>query len=457
MERLPNMLNFRPEEFDFQGIVYENMHISCGDFKKAIFYLSEKILKNIRQNRSPFIYLVAENHPKTIIAYFAILKANFSCVLIDPDWKTLEWEYIISDTPPSAIIRIDHETSFSDFQKDIEFLPEKPDASFEEKRGYTIVYTAAEDGFAKGAMLSQHNILSDALAMTKIVNANRDSVICPLLPFSHLFGLTTGCISPIYSNSTIAIVNIRNISQISAISKHLSYVNTTHLWTVPIIIYLIGNLPSTSNAFKTVKYISSGGYKLPSILFDSILKKYNIQIQEGYGLTEAAPVCTWHHIGEKIIVDSVGKPFSCCDVQIFDDNNCELPAHAIGEVCIKGENVMEGYYKKENRNVITNKWLHTGDLGKIDTCGYLYLTGLKKNMANVGGRKVYPKEVERMLRVHDNVLDVIITSSEHQLTGSKISAKISLKISNTENQQSFMKWCIKNIAAYKLPKQWEFA
>jgi long-chain acyl-CoA synthetase len=451
------MMRFEPKRFDFQGINYNNQHITCEEFKLLIINVSVYIKKH-NKNDSPFIYLIAENHPKTVIAYFAILHANFSCVIIDPDWKTLEWQYLMSDTPPSAIIKIAQDTPLQDFSKDIEFLVEDPSASFDEKRGYTIVYTAAEDGFAKGALLSQHNIMTNAMTHATTNKAGSSDTICALLPMSHLFGLTIGVIAPILSHSKVLIANIKNISRIDQLLDELYNNKVTYLYTIPVLLYLLGNTKDADIKLSSIKIITSGGYKLPDMIYSNYKRKFSIDIHEGYGLTEASPVCAWHHPDDDIKFDSVGTPFHCCDFKVIDENNDILALNTIGELCIRGENVMEGYYHKdhENHRVLTDNWLHTGDLGKIDNDGYIYITGVKKKMTHVGGRNVYPEELVHFLRMNNNLEDVRLTFSESALTGTKISAQIKLIINNETTQKEFMKWCIQNIAAYKLPKAWEF-
>jgi long-chain acyl-CoA synthetase len=145
-------------------------------------------------------------------------------------------------------------------------------------------------------------------------------------------------------------------------------------------------------------------------------------------------------------------------MQVIDQKDRPLPAGQIGEICVQGPNVMEGYLNqpKATAETLRNGWLHTGDLGYIDEQGYVFLTGLKKRMVHVGGRNVYPDELERMLRTHPNVERLELSWSDSPLTGAKINARISLKKRSVDEQKSFMQWAIQNIAAYKLPKQWDF-
>jgi long-chain acyl-CoA synthetase len=450
---------YNPKEFDFQGIFHNNNYISCDEFKKAIYVLTEYLKKNTQKNRSPFIYLIAENHPKTIIAYFAVLQADFSCVLIDPDWKTLEWEYLLSNAPPSAIIKIDQETNYNDFKSDIEFLPDRPGAVFLDKRGYTIVYTAAEDGFAKGALLTQKNIISNALVSSSVNQSKRSSVSCALIPYNHMFGLTMGIVSPLYSNSTILVLDVKKIERVDQFAEALFQHKVTHLYTIPIVLFLLGRSPNIHEQIAHLHTIISGGCKLSASIYNFYIKKFNKIIREGYGLTEASPICSWHYPEIDVKIDSVGQYSLYCQLKIIDKNSNTTKVNQVGEICVRGENVMEGYYNFENytNEVLKDGWLSTGDYGKVDEDGYLYLTGLKKYMINVGGRNVYPEEVKRMMLMNKNIESVEFDFVESPITGTKMTGKIKLKVNSPETQDNITKWCLSNIAHYKLPKIWKFS
>jgi long-chain acyl-CoA synthetase len=254
------------------------------------------------------------------------------------------------------------------------------------------------------------------------------------------------------------IENIKNLHALETITVDFKTYGVTYLYTIPVLIFLLGNIPNAKENFKTLKLVTTGGYKLPETIFVNFKRRFDLEIHEGYGLTEAAPVCSWHHPEDKIKIESIGLPFKCCKFKVIDMDGSILPTDTVGELCVQGEHVMEGYYRNSETNskILKSGWLHTGDKGKIDRDGYIYITGLYKNMVSVGGRNVYPEELKRMLLQNSNLATVNLQFSENFLTGTKISANIKLKNDAVELQSEFMKWCIRNIAAYKLPKFWEF-
>lgn len=446
-------MDFFDKRLEFKKIIFRDKFYYPEEINSSIDTLSS-YLKNNKKSNSPFVYLFAHNHIKTIIAYFAIIKSNKICVLVDPYKKRLELNEIMEDTPPYAIINYNKTSDEYDYENEIKFTDNNIDIDNDQLNDVcTMVYTNAEDGYAKAVMLTKKNIISNAEAHATTNDSDPNSVICALLPFHHMFGLTIGVIAPLISNSSILIEDPSNLIYIRSISDNFSKYKLTHLYTIPLIYYLLEKIPGIKEKLNNIKYLTSGGYKLPLSIFVNFKQKFNLEIHEGYGLTEASPVCTWHHTGKKIKPDSVGQPFSCCDVKIMNDDNQELPIGSIGEICIKGDNVMKGYYnnKEVTKKVLKDSWLHTGDLGKMDSDIYVYFIGLKKSMMNVGGKNIYPNEVKRLIKLNDNVKNIEIFKEESEIQGNAFSAKIKLKSNNSETQEIFKEWCNENISKHKIP------
>lgn len=451
-------MNFFEKQLEFKKIIFRDKFYYPEEINSSIDKLSS-CLKNNKNSNSPFVYLFAQNHINTIIAFFAIIKSGKICVLVDPEIKHLELGEMKQDTPPYAIIKFDKRNKKIDFKSDIIFTDNYIDVDSKQLDDVcAMVYTNAEDGFAKAAMLTKKSILSDVISHVTTNDSNKNSVICALVPYHHLYGLVIGIIAPLVSNSTILIEDHSNILRIRSISDNYSKYKITHLYTIPFVFYLLGKVPRIKDKFNNIKFLNSGGYKLPLSIFNYYKQKLGLEIHEGYGLTEASPVCTWHHPGKKIKPKSVGQSFNCCDIIIMNEEKQELPIGDIGEICIKGENVMKGYYNNEEatKKILKDSWLHTGDLGKIDEDGYLYLTGLKKHMFNIAGKNVYPDQIERLIKINENVKNIKIFCEESAIQGNTFSAKIELKNSISEAQMSFQKWCADNISKYKIPHSIEF-
>ena len=364
----------------------------------------------------------------------------------------------MQDTPPYATIKFDNIIEEYDFQNDIVFTDNDLDVDGKQLEDVcTLKYTAAEDGYAKAAMLTKKNILSNSQAILDW-GCNENSISYAMLPLHTLYGLQTGALAPLLSRSVLLIDELAHSLQPSKIINNINKYQVTNFYSIPIIYHLMSKVPDIQDKTSTIKYFSTGGYELSPEIFYNFQKKTSKNILNGYGLTEASPICAGDRKNDPIKVGAFSCAFSCCKVKIFNNKNKELPIGEKGEICIKGNNVMKGYFnnKKATQDVLINGWLHTGDYGKIDNDGYIYFTGLKKNMLNVAGQKVYPTEVERFILKNENVLSIKIFGEKDILLGHVIKAKIKLKKNDAEAQNNLRKWCKETISTYKIPKVIEF-
>ena len=184
--------------------------------------------------------------------------------------------------------------------------------------------------------------------------------------------------------------------------------------------------------------------------------QYDIEIRQGYGLTEASPIVTWNNTNIKNLFGSVGPPMPWNDIKIVKNKKI-AGQNTEGEICVKGLNVMKGYYKqKETPKIkITNGWLQTGDFGYIDDNGYLYITGRKKNMLIKNGLNIYPKEVKRLIENHPLVKEIHVSTKinkqEDGTINESLEALIYAKHGHKITHESFLEWCMENISKYKIP------
>jgi long-chain acyl-CoA synthetase len=440
----------QPGKVIFRKKVFDPETVKTG-IESVARYLNDNLVSD-----SPFVYLFASNHIKTVFSYFGIIKARRICVIMDPKIGPLELQEMLQDTPPAACIRIDTVTEAFDFSKEIELRkqPWKDDPNEDLSDVCTMIYTAAEDGFAKAVMLTHENILANARAVVEVGAFSDKTVSYSLMEFNHLFSLQVGVIGPFLVSGNIVIDDISDLTNCSLFANAIQSFNVTDVFSVPIIYYLLSKVIDISEKVKSVPNFVSGGYKLSDDIFHRFLKKTGKEIHEGYGLSEASPICTWHRADDQIKIRSVGRAFPCCEIKIDKNGTGD---DKIGEICIKGSNVMKGYYRDINAiNRTSSGWLKTGDLGYLDE-GYLYFAGLKKRMINYGGKKVYPSEVERLMNLHSNVLAIEIFGTEDNLLGHKVEAKIRLKTNSPQKQNEFKEWCRKNISNYKIFSRVEFA
>jgi long-chain acyl-CoA synthetase len=447
MKPLTDYLN--PNTIIFNNTVYSREQILAG-IDTVAGYLEKHV-----GGSSPIVHLFCPNHIKSVFAYFGIIRSGRAAVLIDPKIGRLEYKEMREDSPPCATIRIDTASDTFDFPREIALdsndLP--PALRAECENVCTMVYTAAHDGYAKAAMLTHENMYADAQANFSTDKSDKSSTITVLLPLHYLFGMLVGIIAPMISGANIFLISLQKPQRLRSIVDVLEKYSVTHVSSVPHLFYLLLKVHNSQSKLKKVEYFSSGGYALPKFLFDIFRDRTGHEIHEGYGLTEAAPVCTWNHPDRPVKQGSVGTPFTCCRVKIACEDGTEAAAGETGEVCIDGANVMKGYF---NNPAATNRalhegWLHTGDLGYLDSDGYLFLTGLKKRMLNVGGKKVYPAEVERLIKQSGMVETVEIFGEYDQVCGDAVKARIAFKNDKEGYKELFLEWCKDTMSRYKIP------
>jgi long-chain acyl-CoA synthetase len=443
---------------NFKQIFFRKKRFDKKFLTEAIDHLAGYLSSNI-QSSSPFILMATYSHIKSLIAYYAILKAGKIPAIMDPGSKSIELTEIIEEIDPAAILFLNtNEISFH-YEEEIIFRKTKPGfiISSDLSDVVTLAFTNAEDGYSKAAMLTEKNLLSEVAALISTNKLNEHSVTCALLPFSHLYGLVQGVLVPTHAGSTGIIIEL-DILKISEIAEHIKFHKVTHLYTVPSLYYLLSKIPDIENVVRDVQEFYSGGTQLSSFIYNCFYKKTSRKIREGYGMTESSPGVALDYCGEEPVISSIGRSMPGCEISIIDDNGNVCPPEEKGEICIMGDMVFKGYLNHEEatKMILKNGWLHSGDYGRMDLEGNLYFCGLKKDMINVAGNNVYPKKLERMIKINKMVSEVNIFREESVLQGQVVGATIRLFDNSFKQQSAVKNWCLENINNILLPKIWLF-
>jgi len=445
-------------QLNFKKILFRGENIDQPTLEEAINHLANYLEKRI-YSQSPFILLMAHTHIKTVAAYYAILKIGKIAVIVDPNSLEIELNETILDVDPCAIISLNTKNIKFDYDQEIIFRPLNKEFVVHSnlKDVCTLAYTNAEDGYSKGAMLTEKNLMSEIQAIKTTNRLNDNSVICALLPFSHLYGFVHGVLVITQAGGSGLIIEL-NLLQINNLISEIIQVNVSHLHTVPSVYYMLSKVPGIENMVKDIKELYSGGIQLSSFIFESFYNKTKRKIREGYGLTECSPAIAGNFQEDDPVLGSFGKPFPGCEIKILDEFGNERKAEQIGEICVKGDMVFRGYFNHENTTkiVLKDDWFYTGDLGKKDKNGYLYFCGLKKEMINTSGNKIYPKKLERLLKMHQNVLLANVFKEVSPLQGHVVGVHIKLHKTSINSQHDVKDWCYKNINNNLLPKTWHF-
>jgi len=202
----------------------------------------------------------------------------------------------------------------------------------------------------------------------------------------------------------------------------------------------------------------SGAAALPLEIIEPFEKKFGGRLVEGYGLTEASPVVTSTRLSGPRKPGSVGQPIPGVDVAILDDDDRALPTDATGEIGVRGPNVMLGYYglPDETARTLRNGWLHTGDVGRLDADGFLYIVERKRDLIIRGGFNVYPREVEEVLYAHPAVAEAAVVGMRDSLMGEEVCAFVVLKPGAIADADAIVDFCRSRLAKYKYPRAVRF-
>jgi long-chain acyl-CoA synthetase len=225
---------------------------------------------------------------------------------------------------------------------------------------------------------------------------------------------------------------------------------------VPTVYAILNNLPDAEQYdLSKLRFCVCGAAPMPVEVFKEFEKKYKAFILEGYGLSEGTCASSVNPLGGKRKIGSIGLPYAAQPMKIFDDNDNEVPPGTVGEIVIRGPNVMRGYYNNPEATAETlrNDWLHTGDLGYVDEDGYFFIVGRKKEMIIRGGENIYPKEIEEVVYRHPAVREAAVVGLPDKVWGEEAAAFIVLRDEAALTEEDLIDYCKEHLADYKCPRK----
>jgi long-chain acyl-CoA synthetase len=318
-----------------------------------------------------------------------------------------------------------------------------------------ILYTAGTTGRPKGVALSHANLAANARSAASLYELDRTRWALMVLPLSHSYGLTVMNAGSILGTRGVLLRWFNPEAVLEAIQRY----RVESMAGVPTMYVYLLHYPDAGN-FDTSSMRSwgSGAAPLPLEIVEPFERRFGGRILEGYGLTEASPVVSAHRVSSVRKLGSVGPPIPGVEVAILDDADRPVAAGEVGEVCVRGANVMQGYYRlpDETARTLRGGWLHTGDMGRLDGDGYLYIVERKKDLIIRGGFNIYPREVEEVLYAHPAVAEAAVVGMRDALMGEEVLAFVALKPGATAETGALIEFCQARLAKYKCPKQVRF-
>ena len=427
--------------------------------------------------------LLLSNCPEYLLTYFGVMKLGGINVPINTFLSGEEVQFILNDCHISALVT--NKQLYSLIKPVLTKLPHLkhiivvdedipgtiPFQTFEQESLENptweppknddiavIHYTSGTTGNPKGAMLSHKNLLAAIDSNTDVIKISHHDRIIVFLPLFHVFTFVV-CILATFSHGT-RIILIASVKPFKRVLNAILKYRVSILVGIPQVFNALVNakVPWFFRFINPIRVCVSGGAPLTAGVLMKFQQKFHIPLLEGYGLSETSGGICVNPLDKIRKPLSIGLPIKGVKVKIVDEDEIELDENEVGELLVKSDSVMVGYYNQpeETKRVLQEGWLRTGDMAKIDKDGYIYIVDRKKDMLIVRGMNVYPREVEKVLCSHPKVAECAVIGVPDKQRGEVPKAIITLKENVNATEKEFRRFCHEKIAMYKNPKYFEF-
>jgi long-chain acyl-CoA synthetase len=316
-----------------------------------------------------------------------------------------------------------------------------------------ILYTSGTTGQPKGAELTHAGLNSNARTTQEtLLEGTPDDVIMGCLPLFHVFGLTCSLNAGVLAGSSLTLIpRFDGAKALSVVERD----GVTVFQGVPTMFAAMLHSPDAAKAdVSSLRLCVSGGSAMPVEIMRSFEETFGCIVLEGYGLSETSPVASFNHPHAERKPGSIGTPIRGVEMRLVDDDGKDVPAGDVGEIAIRGENVMKGYWNRpeDTAKAIPDDWFRTGDLARQDEDGYFFIVDRKKEMIIRGGYNVYPREIEEALYEHPAVAEVACIGISHPDLGEEVVAAVALKPGASADPAELKAFVKERVAAYKYPR-----
>jgi long-chain acyl-CoA synthetase len=319
-----------------------------------------------------------------------------------------------------------------------------------------ILYTSGTTGQPKGAELSHMNMLLNARLSDSMYPRMDHDVHLITLPLFHSFGQSVQMNAGLYNRATLVLLPRFTPDETFRLMERES---VTIFAGVPTMYWALLNHPGSDKhdlekIASNLRLCVSGGAAMPVEVMRAFDAKFNVTILEGYGLSETSPVATFNRLDRPTKPGSIGLPVWGVSVRLVDQQDQDVETDELGEIAIRGHNVMKGYYNRPEATAeaMRNGWFHTGDIGRRDEDGYIYIVDRVKDMIIRGGFNVYPREIEEVMLTHPAVSLAAVVGVPHERHGEEVKAYVILKEEGSISEAELVSWCKANMADYKYPR-----
>ncbi|HRT71466.1 MAG TPA: AMP-binding protein [Syntrophales bacterium] len=461
------------------ALIYDDKTLTYKELKAAVDSLTRR-LHDLGIRKDDKVALMLPNVPEFVISYFAALKLGAVVVTLSTQSTSHELDYLLKNSDSRILITTGQlSTRVDPIRKDLPLLADvlitegmgesspfmdaveagpseidRPEVGGDDPA--VMIYTAGLTGKPLGAVLTHNALLTQGDLLRHVCDGDENDRALAVIPLFHAFGASANMLNALKTGAGLVLMDVFNID---SLFKTVMDLQVTYIAAVPrIFLGMILHPTADKYKLKSLRLCITGGSAMPPEFIPLFEQKFGVPLREGYGLTEAAPICTLSRVQSEGRPGSIGTVIPGVEAKIVDGQDREVPIGEAGELLVKGVNVMKGYYKdgEATEKVIRNGWLYTGDLAKMDKDGYIYLTGRKKRMVITSGFNVYPREVEMILRMHPAVKEAKVVGKLDMMRGEVVRALIVRKNGESVDEKSILRHCRTYLSSYKVPRVLEF-
>jgi long-chain acyl-CoA synthetase len=450
------------------AIFYGETEITYAQLHAQAQRLAAQLQSDFAVQPGDRVALWLKNCPEFVVAVFGILQAGAVVVPINNFLKPAEVGYILNDAGIDVLISDAelsvHFPALLTQRPSLKFLPVEefaPDIAIHsspiancgrsEPDLAVIIYTSGTTGKPKGAMLSHGNLLHNVDSCRRVLETVTEDCFAVLLPMFHSYMMTVGILLPFTVGGSIVLV--KSLHPPRALWQEIFSRRATILPAVPTFYRLLvgAQLPTPL----PIRIFISGSAPLPLVVLREFEEKFKVPLIEGYGLSEASPVVSKNPLHGVRKAGSIGLPIPNVEMSVQDDTGKMLGAGETGEICVRGGNVMLGYWNQpaETAKAMRDDWLLTGDMGYRDADGYYYITDRKKDMLIVNGINVYPREIEEVIYQFSGVKEAAVIGVPDARRGEQGLAFVAAAEGQTLDEKALLEFIRDRLADFKVPKQ----
>lgn len=473
---------------DFECLVFEEYRFKWRELNERVDRLANGLI-GMGIKPGEHVAILAQNSHRFMEYYYACARAGIVAVPLNWRLSPEELKYIIDHSESVAFMvgeeyldtvgairaelgRVRHYISMDGPADDmVEYEKLLADASSEPHHGprdenamFILMYTGGTTGLPKGVMLSNRNVMTAALGCLFSMGISKDDSTLAILPLFHIAFWPVTVVHFVGSKAVIS-----KKFDLAYVLETIERERCTHINMVPTIAGFLLMFPDLDKYdLSSLKAITYAGSPMPFELLMKLKERFpDIDLGQGYGLTEAAPTVSIldqldHQRTEteldKKRLTSAGRECLVTEVMVKNEKGEQVAPGEIGEVCARGANIMLGYWKDPEltEETLRDGWLHTGDMATIDEGGYFYIVDRKHDMIISGGENIYPREVEEVIYKHPAVMEAAVVGIPDDTWGESVKAVVVLKPDQSATEDEIIALCKKNLAGYKKPKSVDF-